>query len=543
MQANAHPGKTPVPLSIRRTGWMLVLALIAAGTAAAQTPPVAPGNMQPAGKKPNLTRDNGVPVGSDDHAVTAGPDGPALLENPYLIEKLARFNRERIPERVVHARGVGVHGEFVVTHDVTPLTRAAFLAHVGEKTPVFTRFSTVIMPTGSADTARDVRGFAVKFRTEEGNYDLLCNSLPVFFVRDTLRFVDLVHAFKPSPVTNLQEPERFFDFFSAMPESTHMLTYLFADTGTPSSFRTMNGFGVNTFRWVNTRGESVYIKYRWNSLQGLKNNTNEEAMKIGGEEPATLTHDLFEAIQNKDYPSWELQVQAVKPADLGKFDFDPLDATKVWPESIVPFQPVGKLTLTRMPENYFESTEQVAFNAAAFVPGIEASEDKLFTGRLFAYADAQNYRLGVNHQQLPINQPRRLVANINQDGLDDHAHREGDINYSPSTKRPDRLIADPKGSPVAAMPPRSAAARSTQAPDDYTQAGEHYLALSPTDRNHLAHNLTVNFKKVKNRDVVARMIGHFARANDELGRKLAEANGVDLDQARKLVMVPAPGAR
>ena len=434
--------------------------------------------MQPPAGKPNLTRDNGIPVGSDDQYQAVGPDGPALLENMYLIEKLARFNRERIPERVVHARGVGAMGEFVVTHDVTSLTRAKFLSRVGEKTPVFTRFSTVVMPTGSADTARDVRGFAVKFRTEEGNYDLVCNHIPVFFVRNTMKFVDLVHALKPSPVTNLQEPERFFDFFAAMPETTNMLTYLFADNGTPASFRQIDGFGVNTFKWVNPANEYTYIKYRWRSLQGLKNNTHEEAMKIGGEEPATLTHDLFEAIQNKDFPSWELQVQAVRPDDLRNFDFDPLDATKLWPESTVPFQPVGKLTLNQMPENYYESTEQVAFNAAAFVPGIEASEDKLLAGRLFAYADAQNHRLGVNAQQIPVNQPRHVVSNINQDGLDDHAHRAGDINYSPSTKRPGRLVADPNARTAGAYLANRTVPSTHQDPQDYKQAGEHYLALT-----------------------------------------------------------------
>ena len=529
----------PTPVLRQAAGLFVALVLLAGASALGQAPPVAPGNTQPPDRKPNLTRDNGVPAGSDDHYTAVGPDGPALLDNVYMIEKIARFDRERIPERVVHARGVGAIGEFVVTHDVGQLTKAGFLAQVGMKTQVFARFSTVVMPSGSADTTRDVRGFSVKFRTEEGNYDLLCNDIPVFFVRNTMKFVDVVHALKPSPVTNLQEPERFFDFFSATPESTNTLTYLFADDGTPASFRTMDGFGVNTFKWVNAGGEFVYIKYRWHSLQGLKNNTHEEAMRIGGEEPATLTHDLFEAIENRDYPSWELQVQAVRPDELGKFDFDPLDATKLWPESIVAFRPVGKLTLTKMPENYFESTEQVAFNAAAFVPGIEASEDKLLAGRLFSYADAQNYRLGANAQQLPVNQPRRPVSNINQDGLADHAHRAGDINYSPSTKRPDRLIADPRAEVKGAFLVKETMPWSSQGPQDYKQAGEHYLAMSPTGRDHLAHNLTMYFKKVKNRDIVAKMIGHFAQANDELGRKLAEANNVDLDQAKKLVMAPA----
>ncbi len=538
MRPNRHP-KGTFPLASR---WALGLALLAGGPALGQTPPVAPGNTQPPAKTPNLTTDTGRPVGSDEHSMTAGPEGPTLLENFYLIEKLARFDRERIPERVVHARGVGAQGEFVVTHDVSGLTKAAFLARVGEKTPVFTRFSVVVLPKGSADTARDVRGFAVKFYTAEGNYDLVGNDIPVFFIRDAIKFPDLVHALKPSPVTNVQEPERYFDFFSAMPESTHMLTWLFSDQGTPASYRKMDGFGVNTFKWANSANDVVYVKYKWRSLQGLKNFTDAEAKAVAGKEPAALTQDLYEAIHNGDFPSWELMVQVVKPDDLRKFDFDPLDDTKLWPESIVPFQPVGKMTLNHFPENFFESTEQVAFNTGAYVPGIEPSEDKILQGRNFSYSDTQRHRLGVNYQQLPVNQPRHEVANDNQEGLDDHAKRKGDINYSPSTKRPDRLVAEPKARDAGTFLGNKALAAASKDPQDYKQAGQHYLDLSPTDREHLIMNLTGEFKKVKNRDVVAKMVGHFAMANDELGRKLAEANGVDLMQAKKLVMAPAkPG--
>jgi catalase len=508
---------------------------LACGTALGQVPPVAPGNVQPPAGTPNLTTDTGRPVGSDEHSATSGPEGPTLLQHFYLLEKLARFDRERIPERVVHARGAGAFGEFVVTHDVSNLTRAAFLGKVGEKTPVFARFSTVVLPKGSADSARDVRGFSVKFYTEEGNYDLVGNDIPVFFIRDAIKFPDLIHALKPSPVTNAQEAERYFDFFSAMPETTHMLTWLFSDQGTPASFRQMDGFGVNTFKWVNARDEVFYIKYKWRSLQGLKNNTDAEAKIVAGKEPAALTLDLYEALKNGDYPAWELMVQVVRPEDLRKFDFDPLDATKLWPETMVPFQPVGKMTINRAPENFFETTEQVAFNTGAYVPGIEPSEDKLLQGRNFSYSDTQRYRLGVNYQQLPINQPRRPVANDNQEGLDDHGSKKGDINYSPSTKRPDRLVADPKAKDVGTFLGNKVWQSSNKDPQNYRQAGEHYLSLSPTDRDHLIQNLTANFKMVKNRDVVAKMIGHFAMANDDLGRKLAEANGVDLGRARQLV--------
>ena len=521
----------------------LALALLAGEPARGQGPPIAPGNTQPPDKKPNLTTDTGRPVGTDEHSMTSGSEGPTLLEHFYLIEKLARFDRERIPERVVHARGAGVQGEFVVTHDVSSLTRAAFLAKVGEKTPVFTRFSTVVLPKGSADSVRDVRGFAVKFYTAEGNYDLVGNNIPVFFIRDAIKFPDLVHSLKPSPVTNAQEPERFFDFFSAMPEATHMVTWLFSDVATPASFRMMDGFGVNAFKWVNARDEVHYVKYKWRSLQGLKNHTDEEAKVLAGKEPAALTLDLFEAIKNGDYPSWELMVQILRPEDLRKLDFDPLDPTKLWPEATVPFRPVGKMTLNQVPENFFESTEQVAFNTGAYVPGVEPSEDKLLQGRNFSYSDTQRHRLGVNYQQLPINRPRHVVANDNQEGLDDHAMRKGDINYSPSTKRPDRLVADPKAKDSGTLMGNKVWRSADKDPRNYQQAGEHYLAMSPTDRAHLIHNLTGEFKKVKNRDVVAKMIGHLAMANDDLGRKLAEANGVDLGAAKKLVMAPAMAGR
>ena len=536
----ARPAKSGLA---RCAAFSLAAALIAVGTSRAQAPPVAPFTPSP-DKKPNLTTDTGRPVGSDEHSMTAGPQGPTLLEHFYLIEKLARFDRERIPERVVHARGAGVHGEFVVTHDVSGLTKAAFLARPGEKTPVFVRFSTVVLPKGSGDAVRDVRGFSTKFYTTQGNYDLVGNDIPVFFIRDAIKFPDLIHALKPSPVTNVQEPERYFDFFSAMPEATHMLTFLFSDQGTPASFRKIDGFGIHAFKWVNARGQVVYVKYKWKSMQGLKNHTDAEAKMVAGMEPAALTQDLYEAVNNGDYPSWELQVQVVKAEDLKKFDFDPLDATKVWPESIVPFQPVGKMTLNRVPDNFFENTEQVAFNTGAYVPGVEPSEDKLLQGRNFSYSDTQRHRLGVNYQQLPINQPRQPVSNDNQEGLADHARRKGDINYSPSTKRPDRLIAEPRAGDAGTLLGGQVLPSASKDPQDYKQAGDHYLELSPTDREHLIMNLTGDFKKIKNRDIVAKMVGHFARANEELGRKLAEANGVDLEQAKKLVMSnPAPPVR
>jgi catalase len=492
------------------------------------------------GKSPNITTDTGKPVGDDRQSMTAGPQGPTLLQDFYLIEKLAHFDRERIPERVVHARGAGVHGEFVCTNDVTALTRAKFLAKVGKKTPIFTRFSTVVLPKGSPDTARDIRGFAVKFYTEEGNYDLVGIHVPVFFIRDAIKFPDLIHALKPSPVTNVQEPDRFFDFFSAMPETTHMLTFLFSDLGTPASFREIDGFGVNTFKWVNAEGNVRYIKYRWKSAQGVRTMTDAKAKMAGGKEPATLTKDLYDSVEAGKFPSWELQVQAIRAEDFGKFDFDPLDDTKLWPESIIAFRPVGQLTLNRIPDNFFEMSEQVAFNTGAYVPGIEPSEDKLLQGRNFSYSDTQRHRLGPNYQQLPVNRPLDPVKNDNQEGLADHNHRKGDINYEPSTKEPNRLGTNPSYQ-MTKVPLHGSVDYTTPAKgDDFKQAGDRIRGMDVRDREHLLSNLTGEFKKVKRRDVVAKQIVQFYRADAAFGAKLAEANSVDLAKLKHLAeMKPA----
>jgi len=513
--------------------WGLGLTLLAGPAAVRAQQPARPGAGREA-NKPNVTTDTGKPVGSDEHSATAGPDGPALLQHFYFLEKIARFDRERIPERVVHARGVGVHGEFVCTEDVTGLTRAAFLTK-GKTTPTFTRFSVVVLPRGSAETARDVRGFAVKFYTDEGNYDLVGNDIPVFFIRDAMKFPDLIHSLKPSPVTNIQDPERFFDFFAAMPETTHMMTWLFSDQGTPASYRQVDGFGVNAFKWVNAKGAVHYIKYRWKSKQGVRNLSDDEAKIAAGIEPATLTKDMYDALKAGDFPSWELQVQVLTPEDLRKFDFDPLDATKLWPESMVKFQPVGTMTLKKFPDNFFELTEQVAFNTGAYVPGIEPSEDKLLQGRNFSYSDTQRHRLGVNYQQLPVNRPRSPVANDNQEGLDDHMLKKGDVNYNPSTREPGRLAAAPGylnvGAPLPADnlgPPRS------KDPKDFQQAGERYRSLSKLDQDHLIQNLAGELKRVRTRTIVLKMLSHFYKADEDFGKKLADKLNVEVGEVKGL---------
>ena len=383
-------------------------------------------------QKPVLTTNGGVPVGDNQNSKTAGENGPVLLEDIHLIEKLASFDRERIPERVVHARGAAAHGEFEAAGDFSSVTRASFLNATGKKTPVFVRFSTVIHSKGSPEVARDPRGFATKFYTEEGNYDLVGNNLPVFFIRDAIKFPDMVHSLKPSPVTNKQDPNRFFDFFSHVPESTHMITNLYSDLGVPANYRQMDGSGVHAFKWVNAAGDVRYVKYTWKTKQGLKGLSGAEAAAVVAQDWGHATTDLYTEIGKGNFPKWELFVQMLPAADLDKFDFNPLDATKIWPEAIAKLQKAGTMTLNRMPDSFFEETEQSAFSPGNLVPGIEASEDRLLQGRLFSYFDTQRHRLGPNFQQVPINRPRLATMTHNQDGALSQRTQKGDVNYQPS---------------------------------------------------------------------------------------------------------------
>ena len=337
-----------------------------------------------------LTTNTGTPVGDNQNSKTIGNNGQVLLEDIHLIEKLAAFDRERIPERVVHARGAGAFGEFVASSDFSDVTMADFLSQAGKKTPLFLRFSTVTHQAGSPETYRDPRGFAVKFYTEQGNYDLVGNNLPVFFIRDAIKFPDMVHAFKPSPLTNgASDPNRVFDFFSNVPESTHMLTWLFSDYGTPANYREMVGNGVHAYKWVNANGEVTYVKYHFKPLQGERNLTSEEASKIQANSIEHATLDLYNEIEKGNFPKWDLYVQMLKKEDFDKLDFNPVDVTKVWPEAVAKMVKVGTMTLNGNPTNYFQQVEQAAFSPGTLVPGIEPSEDKLLQGRLFSYFDTQ----------------------------------------------------------------------------------------------------------------------------------------------------------
>jgi len=498
---------------------------------------VAPSVVQAQGPAPAppprpLTQDTGRPVGNNQNSRTAGENGPVLLDDFHLIEKLARFDRERIPERVVHARGVGAHGEFVSYGDQSALTKAKLLSAKDKKTPVFMRFSTVIHPKGSPENLRDPRGFAVKFYTEEGNWDLVGNNLPVFFIRDAIKFPDLIHSLKPSPITNQQDPNRFFDFFSHVPESTHMLTHLYSDKGTPASLREMDGFGVNAFKFVNAKNEVTYVKFNWRSQQGLKTFTMEEAAASTAKNHSNLSEDLYENIKAGKFPSWELCIQTMKPEDLDKHDFNPLDDTKIWPG--IPETPIGKMTINKVPANFFQFTEQAAFSPGVMVPGIDSSEDKMLQGRLFSYADTQRYRVGVNYLMLPVNRPLVAVNSNNQDGAGNFGTTDRDVNYEPSVTTGSRSDT-PAAEQVKPKLVGSVVQQPIAKQQNFKQAGELYKSYTEGEKSNLIKNLAGDLGKVKNSAVKMQMVSYCYRANEDYGTRLAEAVGVKVADVKALI--------
>ena len=440
-----------------------------------------------------LRTESGAPVADNQNSQTAGPRGPVLLQDQHLLEKLARFNRERIPERVVHAVGSGAHGHFEVTNpDVSRWTRMRMLQALGKRTPVFARFSTVAGSKGAPDTVRDPRGFALKFYTEDGNWDLAGNNTPIFFIRDPLKFPDFIHSQKYDPYTNEQEPENVWDFFSHSPEATHQFTWLFGDRGIPATLRHMDGFGSHTFQWVNAKPERFWVKFHFKTDQGIRCLTSEEAARIGGENPQHHQRDLRAAIERGELPSWTLKVQVMPDADAASYRINPFDVTKVWPYADYPLIEIGRMVLDRNPDNYFAEVEQAAFDPGHFVPGIGPSPDKMLQGRLFAYGDAHRYRLGVNHTRLPINAPKGVAdgaTNYGRDGamrFDANGGRRK--NYEPNS-------FDGPARPASRCTPgsRSQGARAAFAParhpedDDFVQAGACTVVvaflLRPCSRN------------------------------------------------------------
>ncbi|XP_074263843.1 catalase isozyme 1-like [Silene latifolia] len=387
---------------------------------------------------PYLTTNTGSPVYNDNSALTVGARGPILLEDYHLIEKITTWTHERIPERVVHARGASAKGFFEVTHDITHLTCADFLRAPGVQTPLIVRFSTVIHERGSPETIRDPRGFATKFYTREGNFDLVGNNFPVFFTRDAMQFFDLIRAFKPNPKSHIQEDWRFLDHCSHLPESLNTFTFFYDDMGIPINYRHMIGSGVHTFTMLNKAGKVTYVKFHWRPTCGVKNMLEDEAAKVVAENHSHATKDLYDAIASGNYPEWKLFIQTMDPADEDKFDFDPLDTTKTWPEDILPLQPVGRMVLNKNIDNFFNENEMLAFNPAAIVPGIHFSDDKMLQARTFAYADTQRYRLGPNFMQLPVNAPKCPHHNNHRDGPMNMVFRDEEVDYFPSRFDPVR---------------------------------------------------------------------------------------------------------
>ncbi|MGD0645999.1 MAG: catalase [Candidatus Bathyarchaeia archaeon] len=479
--------------------------------------------------KETFTTDQGAAVSDDQNSLTISNNGPVIIQDVDLIEKLAHFNRERIPERIVHAKGAGAGGYFEVTKDVTKYTKAKFLSQVGKRTEVFVRFSTVGGEKGSADAERDPRGFAVKFYTEEGNYDLVGNNTPVFFIRDPMKFPDFIHTQKRNPGTNLKDANMFWDFLSLTPESLHQVTILFSDRGTPRSFRNMNGYGSHTFKWYNQDGEVFWVKYHFKTDQGIQNLTREEAEHIKGTDPDHATRDLHNAIKKGEFPSWTLQIQIMPFKDAQNYRFDVFDVTKVWPHGDYPPMEIGKMVLNRNPSNYFAEVEQAAFSPANFVSGIAASPDKMLQGRLFAYNDAHRYRLGPNYLLLPVNQPKGVkVNNYERDGFMRFDGNEGDApNYYPNSfggPEPDAKAAEP----VFEVSGKVARQPYTHPNDDFIQPGNLYRnAMTDLDREHLIGNIVAHLSNAK-KEIQIRQTQIFYKADPEYGQRVAKGLGITM---------------
>ena len=474
-----------------------------------------------------MTTNNGAPVGDNQNSKTVGEYGPVLLEDIHLIEKLAAFDRERIPERVVHPRGAGASGYFEASKDMSDYTRAVLFSEVGKKTDLAVRFSTVIHGKGSPETARDPRGFAVKFYTEQGNYDIVGNNLPIFFIRDAIKFPDMVHSLKPSPETNKQDPTRFFDFFSQTPEATHMITRLWTDLGIPKGYQFMNGSSVHGFKWVNNEGKVTYVKYSWVSKQGEINLTSEEATVQQGKDWQHATMSLRKDIDDENFPQWDLYVQMIDPKDIHSFDFWPLDATKDWPEDQIEKVKIGTMTLNQNPVNYFEQVESIAFSPGALIPGVEPSEDKLLQGRLFSYFDTQRHRLGPNFQQLKINQPLEEPKNYNSDAgisAGNKRFENPDVNYQPSSRA--SLSENPEYKQTeTTLTDVTITQKKISKTNDFEQAGDFYRSLTEEEQNNLIKNLSGDLGQVADKNIQMTMITYFYKADRNYGMRIAEALG------------------
>jgi len=488
-------------------------------------------------KNRKLTGSTGIPYYHHEDSMTVGPRGPVLLQDFILHEKLAHFNRERIPERVVHAKGTGAYGTFTVTNDITKYTRAKIFSEIGKQTKMFIRFSTVGGEKGSADAERDPRGFAIKFYTEEGNWDLVGNNTPVFFIKDAKKFPDFIHTQKREPQSNTKSPTMMWDFWSLNPESLHQVIILMSDRGTPATYRHMDGFGSHTYSLVNKDNERIYVKFHFKTQQGTKNFTNDEATVMKGKDPDHAQRDLVEAINGGDLPKWTLKIQVMTEEQAKTFRWNPFDITKVWPHGDYPMIDVGVMELNEIPDNYFAHVEQSAFAPSNIVDGIGFSPDKMLQGRIFAYADAHRYRLGVNAEQLPVNRCPFAVNNYHRDG---HMRLDGnagsDPNYFPNSFDDIYLDESRKGnaweldSNVAAYYDRN-----ENDNDHYSQPGELYRkVMSDIDRDHLVNNIVGAMSGIsgpKRDTIIMRQLCHLFRMDMGFGMRVAQGLGVDVSQA------------
>lgn len=470
-------------------------------------------------KNKDIIRNTGEPI-NDTSSLTVGENGPVLLKDTNLIEKLARFDRERIPERVVHAKGSGAHGYFKLYNCMEKYTKAKVFNDTKNVTPTFVRFSTVVGSKTSAETTRDPRGFAVRFYTVEGNYDLVGNNLPVFFIRDSIKFPDMVRAFKPSPDTNLHDSNRFWDFIVNTPESTHMITWLFSDKGTIRSFIQIPGFGVNTFVWVNDKGMRSYVKYHWKPLAGEQTITRQESELLAGLDSDVATHELYNTLSKGQTVEYELFVQIMDPKIENDLSFNPIDATKVWPEDQFPLMKVGKLILTDLPTDFFEESEQIAFSPSNFVPGIEASNCKLLQGRLFSYNDAQRHRIGSNFEQLPINRPKVPVINNQRDRNLDYKINKGKVNYNPnSLNNGEHKIVEFAGKECPHSVCGKVEIKVINKTDHFEQAGNQYNSYNKVEKDHLIDNI-VNDLFTVDKDIQLKAIENFTMACKDFGDRV-----------------------
>lgn len=490
-----------------------------------------------------LTNRQGHPVSNNQSQRTVGSRGPATLENYQFLEKISHFDRERIPERVVHARGFLAYGEFEATgmigdEPASKYTRAKLFQDAGKKTDLALRFSTVIGGRDSSEAARDPRGFAVKFYTEDGNWDLVGNNLAVFFIRDAIKFPDVIHSLKPDPVTFRQEPNRIFDFMSQTPEAMHMLTHLFSPRGIPASYRHQEGFGVNTYKMVNARGETVLVKYHFHPQCGVASLTAAEAAKVQGQDLGSASKDMYEAIERGDYPKWDVFVQLMEDHDHPELDWDPLDDTKIWPEDQFPLRKIGVMTLNRNVENFFAENDQIAMGTGVLVDGLDFSDDKMLVGRTFSYSDTQRYRIGPNYLQLPVNQPKNArVATNQRDGqmayqVDQAPGQNPHINFEPSIHNGlhEAEREEPHDGPkIQGQLTRSVIERR----NDYMQARGRYNTMQDWEREDLTFNMGDMLSQCE-RDVQERMLWHFWMVHDDYGNRVADKLNMSIDDVKHL---------